>query len=201
MGTTADDAEGPPNGGEMEETTALISILDTLAHLWSRPVAAEVRAWDERHSILLNRPKNVDEALELLREHDRLFVGFGDPPCPPYESVWRRLATSSTSDLRRFAKELRQLYRTLGLESSTSHHGELDHIAVEMEATAFALSRQATRPIARQLVLHHMSEWVPELCQSLSVEAQLPFYRDLAKLTGEVVPRLSLYFRDSDGNS
>lgn len=198
MGSSADEDATGPALPELDERNALITLLDALAHLWSRPVAAELGAWRDRPAPLMRGPTTVEEAVALLQEHDRLFVGPGETPCPPYESVWRRSSAGSLADSRQAQQHLAQLYRSLGLEVFPGDHGAPDHIAVEFEALAYALSSATTRSVARQLGLEHIVAWVPRLCEALALQAQLPFYRQLARLTDEVVPKITSYFDDHE---
>ena len=58
-----------------------------------------------------------------------------------------------------------------------------DHIAVELEALAYALSRETYAP-ARVLFADHLRRWLPRLCRAVAHEtASSPFYRALADTT------------------
>jgi len=60
--------------------------------------------------------------------------------------------------------ELKEIYLELGLQVS-SLSGELpDHIAIELEAMAYALSFDETEPMARRLFDKHLAQWLPRLC-------------------------------------
>lgn len=192
-----------------EAAPTLSTAADVLAHWWSRPVPEEVRWWlgaartdaelgrllgtdHERHWL----PRGSAEVPALLDEYERLFVGPGRVPCPPYESFWRddvsidlwhSLMGPCTADLRR-------LYRELGIDIAPAAGVLPDHVAVEFEALAFALSRadgdhsdsdvEAQR-IAAELVSAHLSRWLPRLCRSVAGEAGHPFYAGLAAVTAE----------------
>ena len=121
----------------------------------------------------------------MLYEHERLFVGPGQVPCPPYESFWRddvpidlwhSLMGPCTADLRR-------LYRELGIDMDQAA-GELpDQVAVEFEALAYALSRPDCAHVAEALVTDHLGQWLPRLCRAVATEAGHPFYAGLAAVT------------------
>ncbi len=180
------------------ETVAAAGAL--LAHWWSRPVPAEVGGWlaaaemaaDVRR-VLGDATGTGDDRMgyspesvpALLVEYERLFVGPGQVPCPPYESfgrddvpidLWHSLMGPCTADLRR-------LYRELGIDIAPAA-GELpDHVAVEFEALAFALSRAGGERVAGALVSEHLSRWLPRLCHAVAGEAGHPFYAGLAAVT------------------
>lgn len=178
---------------------------DLLAHWWSRPVAAEVARWaswqpvaatvatvlGSATSIALPSPTTDDERRALLDEYERLFVGPGAVPCPPYESYWR---DDVPIDLRRSlmgpcTEDLHRLYGALGLQISAA--GELpDHVAVEFEALACALSSPGTLPVAGALLDDHLAKWLPKLCRAVAREAAQPFYRELATVTRAWLPAL-----------
>lgn len=171
---------------------------DLLAHWWSRPVAAEVECWlvaaeieaDVRHQLSGSTtpgglPYGASQVPALLDEYERLFVGPGQVPCPPYESCWRddvpidlwhSLMGPCTADLRR-------LYRELGIDMDQAA-GELpDQVAVEFEALAYALSRPDGAHAAEALVTDHLGQWLPRLCRAVATEAGHPFYAGLAAVT------------------
>ena len=100
----APEAGGPGGSGRgcgLDEATA-VAALQLLAHWWSRPVAEEVTTWSGAAEIEAEVRSRMPEGkvdlllssgggdrTGLLDEHERLFVGPGPVPCPPYESFWR----------------------------------------------------------------------------------------------------------------
>ena len=90
-------------GADGRETETIITAIDLLAHFWSRPLADEVGTWAEARDLEaqtdsrissdpLREPVTVpglDDVPEILDKYERLFVGPGQVPCPPYESFWR----------------------------------------------------------------------------------------------------------------
>jgi len=197
-------------------TATIIAALDLLAHFWSRPIAEEVDQWkrmsdleaethryisSDRHRNPVRLAVNLEESLGLLDEYERLFVGPGQVPCPPYESFWRE---DVPVDIRRTlmgpcTADLKRLYLELGLEMSPQC-GELpDHVAVELEALAYALSCDEAKEIARQL-FEHLSHVLPRLCRAVAKDAEHPFYRDLSSLTLDWLVAIKSYFAPADSN-
>ncbi len=185
-----------------------------LAHWWSRPAATEVDIWlgmaDIADDVSRRLPGNTGtgalpprpgDVPALLAEYERLFVGPGQVPCPPYESFWRddvpidlwhTLMGPCTADLRR-------LYRKLGIEMDPAA-GELpDHVAVEFEALAYALSRADSNDVAKTLVADHVSQWLPRLCRAVASEAQQPYYAGLAAVTLEWLAKIRSYVGEAAG--
>jgi TorA maturation chaperone TorD len=172
-----------------------------LACWWSRPVEEETAAWAGAWSdaqlagAALGRDSAEVESLEraaacdvsqLVEEYERLFVGPGRVPCPPYEALWRdegqrreqgRLMSTATAAVAR-------LYRSLDLAVRHDAHELPDHVAVELEALAYALETEGPdEQTAQELLTQHLLIWMPKLCAAVGQEAQLGFYRTLAQLT------------------
>jgi TorA maturation chaperone TorD len=168
-----------------------------LAAWWSRPVPAEVASWREAAGVahelaerlsIPSQPPAVppaDQERALLDEYEKLFVGPGPVPCPPYESFWR---SDVPVALRRSlmgpcTAGLAEIYRSLGLEVASAS-GELpDHVAVELEAFACALGREDTLPAASVLLSDHLRTFLTRLCRAVAGEAEMSFYRQLAGVT------------------
>ena len=192
----------------------ILAAVDLLAHFWSRPVSDEVASWAEARDLEaetdsrissdpLREPvivPDLEEVPALLDEYERLFVGPGQVPCPPYESFWRE---DVPVDIRRTlmgpcTADLKRMYLELGLRVS-SRAGELpDHIAIELEAMAYALSFDETGPVARQIFEEHLAQWLPRLCRAVAHEAEQSFYRNLAVLTLDWLAAIKGYFAVAD---
>lgn len=173
---------------------------DLMAHWWSRPVVDELERWRGWQQLakplaeasgtrapLLLSGLLTDEALQLLDEYERLFVGPGSVPCPPYESMWRQdvPAHLRQSLMGPCTEDLRRLYAELGLNLAPAS-GELpDHVAVEFEACAFALRSPETLPVAGALLASHLTVWLPAFCRKVAQESAQPLYQELATLTAD----------------
>jgi TorA maturation chaperone TorD len=131
-----------------------------------------------------SRPDPV-EAPARATEFERLFVGPGPVPCPPYESYWREdvpfllrgtLMGPCTAGLV-------DLYAQLGLQLAPDAHELPDHVAVELEAMAVAESDPAGRDVAHALLEGHLAVWLPRFCGAVQAETVDEFYRCLAATT------------------
>jgi|GEM_PF-904698 len=202
---TKDHSATEPAGGRAadraaEERKAAVRALDLLAHWWSRPDLAEVQTWEtfryvesqtrERYHSVVDpedehgSPRTLADSLDLLAEHERLFVGPGSVPCPPYESYWledtpvelrRARPAGATADLRR-------LYHRLGLDLSPGGAAP-DHLAVELEALAYALSLDGDDEVAAELLERHLERWLARFCEAVGRSTEHAFYLGLAALT------------------
>jgi len=197
-------------------TETIIMALDLLAHFWSRPLADEVEQWARARDLELELrrrlpsgcqrepswlPVNLEESLDLLDEYERLFVGPGQVPCPPYESFWRE---DVAVDIRRTlmgpcTADLKALYNELGLELSSESSELPDHVAVECEALAYALSLDGAEQIARRL-FEHVGHWLPRFCRAVAKDSENPFYRELAPLTLDWLATVKRYFTAADAS-
>lgn len=155
----------------------------SLASWWSRPNGDEVAGWDDP-------PGPVDE--ELLDEYERLFVGPGRVPCPPYESLWRTDAPRREQGrlMAACAVEVARIYAQLGLRVRADAHELPDHLVVELEALAFALE-QGADDAAAALQREHLASWLPPFCARVEAETTHPFYRALAQRTPGLVAAIA----------
>ena len=198
------------SGTDKVDAETIVVAVDLLSHFWSRPVTDEVANWaaardleaetDSRISTdPLREPVRVPDLAEvprLLDEYERLFVGPGQVPCPPYESFWRE---DGPVDVRRTlmgpcTAELKLIYSNLGLQMSSQSIELPDHIAIEFEAMAYALSFEESAPLARWIFEEHLARWLPRLCRAVAHEAAEAFYRDLAVLTLDWLAAIKRHF-------
>jgi TorA maturation chaperone TorD len=123
----------------------------------------------------------------LTAEYERLFVGPAAIPCPPYESVWRtdRPKNEQGTVIGRSTLRVQQLYREMGLQLRPEQVEIPDHLAIELEALAFALAI-GDRERSDQL-LKKLREWLPPFCSSVIDSSLLLFYRGVAEITRECI--------------
>jgi TorA maturation chaperone TorD len=172
---------------------------------------AEVEIWAEAGAFLAETHRLVSsepacepvelaggavDSSELLDEYERLFVGPGQVPCPPYESFWRE---DVPVDIRRTlmgpcTAELKELYRELGLQVSASSCELPDHVAIELEALAYSLSSDEMGAVASRLFGEHLARFLPRFCRAVAHDAESSFYRDLAALTLDWMAGIRAYF-------
>jgi DMSO reductase family type II enzyme chaperone len=143
----------------------------------------------------LQKPEN--ELLEdLAVEYTRLFLGPGQH-VSPHESVhhkrddgqWGKLWGASTAEVKKFIE-------ATGLDYSDDYKGLPDHIAVELEfmqqlalreeqawMEPDAVGAAACRNVEKKFIEEHLINWIPDFCEKVIQDAELPFYRSLAELT------------------
>ena len=133
---------------------------------------------------------------DLAVEYARLFLGPGTH-ISPHESVhhqredgdWGTLWGAATVDVKKFIE-------ATGLEYEPDYKGMPDHISVEFEFMAALAQREAQAwaeddkkgarrylDVQQTFIKDHLVQWIPDFCEKVSQQAELPFYRAVAELT------------------
>jgi len=124
---------------------------------------------------------------DLQEEYTRLFVGPGDHPCPPYESIYRNGGSEedATQVLGESTRSVVDWYRQYDLVQDSTWRDLPDHIAVELE---FAGHLSENDPDALpEFLSEHPQQWMPAFLAAVEEHARLPFYRHLAVATNHLV--------------
>jgi putative dimethyl sulfoxide reductase chaperone len=129
------------------------------------------------------------DELPTEAEFNRLFVGPGKLPAPPYESVWR---SEDRLLMQAAAQTVRTFYRAHGAQNTRPEPE--DHLALELEFYAllqqrFAAGRDQRRHLAAQqrFLTEHLATWVPAFCNAVETHTHSPFYRSLAQSTRRIL--------------
>lgn len=179
----------------------ILQSAQVLADWWTRPDAARIDLWVcpgyQKQVTFLWREtfgssgKSVERLFSALShekkcltaEYERLFVGPAAIPCPPYEAVWRmdRPKHEQGTVLGKSTVRVKQLYAELGLRLRPDQVELADHIAIELEALAYALSIGDPQPA--DCLIGQLQGWLPPFCGAVVANSQLEFYKDLAEVT------------------
>ncbi|MHC4459044.1 MAG: TorD/DmsD family molecular chaperone [Planctomycetota bacterium] len=149
----------------------------------------------ELNNGLFQKPER--ELLEdLAVEYARLFLGPGKH-ISPHESVhhqkndgqWGQLWGESTVAVKKFIE-------SSGLHYNSDYSGLPDHISVELEfmqqvtlreeqAWAEGDKNTALKCLKKEkkFIKEHLARWIPDFCNKVIQKAELPLYREMAKLT------------------
>ncbi|MBI4654646.1 MAG: molecular chaperone TorD family protein [Nitrospirae bacterium] len=144
---------------------------------------------------ILQKPE--DKIIEdLAVEYTRLFLGPGKH-ISPHESIhhersdgdWGRFWGKDTVLVKKFIE-------TAGLEYRSEFTGMPDHISVELEFMHKAAEQEAQAwkennsdgalyclKMQKKFVDEHLIKWIPKFCDKVISQAELSFYREMAKLT------------------
>ncbi len=141
--------------------------------------------------------RSEDELIEdLAVEYTRLFLGPGKH-ISPHESVhherndgdWGTLWGKDTVLVKKFIE-------TAGLAYKSGYSGLPDHISVELEFMHEVTRREAQAweekdndgalyclKMEKKFIEDHLVKWIPLFCDKIITQAELSFYREMAKLT------------------
>lgn len=133
---------------------------------------------------------------ELAVEYTRLFIGPGKH-ISPHESVHHQRDDGQYGLLWGMSTvEVKKFIESTGLEYRSDYQGLPDHISVEMEFMRELLLKEGEArrkedkreavyflKIEKKFMEEHLLKWVPEFCDKVISEAQLSFYREMARLT------------------
>jgi TorA maturation chaperone TorD len=95
-------------------------------------------------------------------------------------------------------EDLRRLYAAIGLNVAPESGEMPDHVAVELEACAYALHSPETVPFAGALLANHLAKWLPTFCRAVARETTQPVYQELAALTPDWLAALERLFCADD---
>jgi len=142
-----------------------------------------------------------EELIEHLSiEYTRLFLGPGRH-ISPHESIhyerddgdWGKHWGGSTVEVKKFVESLGLKYK----ESDTSIP---DHISVELELMQKVIEKEKQAwsenegkdalhylKIEKMFMDDHLSKWIPQFCDKIFSEAEVPFYREMARITRDFI--------------
>ena len=133
---------------------------------------------------------------DLAVEYARLFLGPGKH-ISPHESVHHQKEGTQSGQLwGESTAEVKKIIESSGLEYKTEYTGLPDHISVELEFMQQVTLREEQawqdddkktallcQENEKKFVNEHLVRWIPDFCEKVATEADLPFYREMAKLT------------------
>jgi len=137
------------------------------------------------------------ELLENLAvEYTRLFVGPGKH-ISPHESVQHKKEGVQSGQLwGELTAAVKKIIESSGLEYTSEYTGMPDHISVELEFMQQVVRREAQAWGAdddetarlcltneKKFIDEHLCGWIPEFCEKVIEAAEMPFYREMARLT------------------
>ena len=170
-----------------EPTAALLRQIRDRQFLESLSAAGVVLDRD-----ILERPEY--ELLEdLAVEFTQLFVGPGNHAAP-YASV--HLGGDGASLWGESTAWVKAFIESAGLEYQPDYHDLPDHVSAELEFMQRVTAREARaadesdgdtvadcRRIGDEFVRGHLAKWIPAFCKAVTGRTELPFYREMARLT------------------
>jgi TorA maturation chaperone TorD len=156
----------------------------TLAACWRAPSAELVAAVTDGDLRDVFEQTTAVELGELEREFTRLFVGPGDHPCPPYESVYRDAEADQSLGpvMGESTRAVEKWYHEHGVTLAESNPELPDHVSTELEFLGY-LEQTADPETARQFREEHLDQWIHQFLEDVDAATESPFYRDLVAIT------------------
>ena len=172
--------------GEMPQSDEdSIRLAMILRDFFSAGCAAELAV--SFSSLRTGKALSKAEARELEFEFNRLFVGPGIVPAPPFASVYLE---KEPRLMGRSTLEVRELYLALGLTVPSGGAPD-DFLPYELEAWVWLTTREnkvaaqegheAVREARRWLVNEHMALWLPAFLMKASAASPSPVMADILK--------------------
>jgi TorA maturation chaperone TorD len=182
---------------EASETRgAFYSLFSQLLHVPNSNVDAMIQAFNgipELGQVSVNH-----ETLEY--EYNRLFVGPGHVPCPPYESVYRKDRPLMERGLVMgpSVADVKAMYLKGGLEISKNFRDLPDHMSVELEFMAYLCSTESSSEklvdLEREFFNKHIRVWYRDFLNCIIANTKSPFYLKLAHELEEFLNEESVRF-------
>lgn len=135
----------------------------------------------------------IVDALGL--EFTRLFIGPG-PHISAHESVFTEADNGIPGLWGAKTVEVKKFVQTSGLEYKSEFTGIPDHISVELEFMQKLTEWEAAKwdqkdqesaeycqNVQRMFLARHLLCWLPQLCDEIVTQADLPFYKAMAEVT------------------
>ena len=141
--------------------------------------------------------KPEKELLENLAvDYAYLFIGPGKH-ISPHESVHHKKEGVQSGQLwGELTAQVKKFIESSGLEYKSEYTGMPDHISVELEFMQHVVQREMQAWEAdddetarlclkneKKFVDEHLMGWIPVFCEKVIETAEVPFYREMARLT------------------
>jgi len=174
------------NEKEMKDTgNQTPNAIAIIARCWWYPDAQLEEALD--NGLFKEELSTTPTIDDLQKEYTRLFIGPGDHPCSPYESVYRDQG-SSEGAVHVHGESTRSVvdwYRQYELMPDSTWKDLPDHIAVELE---FAGHLRRNDPDALSAFMNeHPQQWMPEFLTAVENHTEMPYYSHLAATTKQLL--------------
>ena len=143
--------------------------------------------------------KASSEALceELGIEFTRLFMGPGEH-ISPHESIFVEVDGEVGGLYGAITVKVKKFIETTGLIYDDAFTGLPDHVSVELEfmgklgefesekwADGDGEGARYCLSVQKMFAEEHLLRWVPQFCEQVIARADLPFYREMARITNE----------------
>ncbi len=165
-----------------------LAVFRSLVSQWPVLDTVEARAGSAR----MHESAELGESAALIeRDHDRLYGVSATAAVPPYESVHRGL---DRLVFDRQTREVREVYRSVGLQAPNLNREPDDHIGLEFDFLAHTLvmildmadDHRDPSPIleiACRFFHDHVMSWAPAMLAEVELKAASAFMAGLALMS------------------
>lgn len=169
-----------------------IALLSSLRDFFSARHETHIRrAWQDMHLAIDPKSTQLKYSDRLHWEgaeycYNRLFVGPGPIPAPPYASCWIKGPHNSSGSLQprlmtETSVQIKKLYSRLGYTHPSESGLPPDYLAYELDALIISLHLKSNNPsseiadlVSTQLA-EHLGLWVPAFCAKALSEPDLSY--------------------------
>ncbi|UCH38691.1 MAG: molecular chaperone TorD family protein [Gammaproteobacteria bacterium] len=136
---------------------------------------------------------------DLGIEFTRLFMGPGEH-ISPHESIFVEVDGEAGGLYGAITVKVKKFIETTGLVYDDAFTGLPDHVSVELEFMGRLSEFEAEKwadgddegaryclSVQKMFAEEHLLRWIPQFCEQVIARADLPFYREMARITNEFV--------------
>ena len=136
---------------------------------------------------------------DLGIEFTRLFMGPGEH-ISPHESIFVEVDGEAGGLYGAITVKVKKFIETTGLVYDDAFTGLPDHVSVELEFMGKLAEFESEKwangddegarycaSVQKMFAEEHLLRWIPEFCEQVIAKTDLPFYREMARLTREFV--------------
>ncbi len=136
---------------------------------------------------------------DLGIEFTRLFMGPGEH-VSPHESIFVEVDGDAGGLYGAITVKVKKFIETTGLVYDDAFTGLPDHVSVELEFMGRLGEFEAEKwingddegaryclSVQKMFAEEHLLRWIPQFCEQVIARAELPFYREMARITSEFV--------------
>ncbi|WP_291318538.1 molecular chaperone TorD family protein [Desulfonatronospira sp.] len=140
--------------------------------------------------------KRRDDLLELTKEYSRLLVGPYELQAPPFGSIYFQHKSRQARLMDDSTRDVEEIYRKAGVNLDREFNSPPDHISAELEFMYYLLYHEhASREAGDEnqamdwhtqrthFMQKHLGLWGPLFADTLTRNADSPFYHELGRLT------------------
>lgn len=140
---------------------------------------------------LIDKPVSDNNINNLKLDYTRLFIGVGEPVCPPWGSIYLSPSQLVNDES---TLELVDFYRSIGVNIEVGNNEPIDHIGLMMLVLSYLFEELASDKSNGEhfgscivFLRHHFCPWVGSFLKELEQHADTDFYKGLSLLAQSYV--------------